>query len=173
MFSFGVGDLASTCVSPVEVFGGSVLVAHGSRRWFCGGSVLILIRILCLVFNVWLGSISPYSLELGFVCVMGLCLWCLSQGRIGLVLVYLCCRLVDKHSLHVAWYVWDMVPSRVFVFLAVVFEVVSILSGLFDICSLWKEAFDWLEFGLFKLMVSVTVVGVRYYVPPVVCLPMF
>lgn len=135
--------------------------------------MLILIRILCLVFNVWLGSISPYSLELGFVYVMGLCLWCLSRGRIGLFSVYLCCRLVDKHSLHVAWYVWDTVPSRVFVFLAVVFEVVSILSGLFDICSLWKEAFDWLEFGLFKLMVSVTVVGVRYYVPPVVSLPMF
>lgn len=75
------------------------------------------------------------------------------------------CQFADEHFLHVAWYVWDMVPSKVLVFLAVVEEVLSKLSGLFFFCSLWREAINWLEFGLFKFMVPVTVFGVRSYVP--------
>lgn len=69
-------------------------------------------------------------------------------------------------------------PSRMFVFLAAVYEVVSILSELSVICSMWKKSIEWLEFELFKLMVPVTVFGVRSYVPtsphptPVVSLPM-
>ena len=84
----GVGVCGTVCTSLAAIFG-FLLVAYGSS-WVCGGSVLILIGILCLVFNVWLGSISPYSLELGFVRVMVFCLGCLPRGRIDLFSVYLC-----------------------------------------------------------------------------------
>lgn len=46
---FGVGDLATACVSPVEVFGGSVLASLG-RTWVRGGSMLFLIRVLIFAF---------------------------------------------------------------------------------------------------------------------------
>ena len=58
------------------------------------------------------------------------------------------------------------------IFPAIIYEVLSRLSGLSVICSLWKESIDWLEVGLFNLMVSVTVFGVRSYVPPIVCFSM-
>lgn len=89
-------------------------------------------------------------------------LWCLSWRRIGLFLVYFYGQFADEYSLHVDRYVWDMVSSRVVIFLVVIYKILSRLSGSFIICNLWKKAISWLEFRLFKLIVSITVFEVRY-----------
>ena len=167
----GGGGLVTVFSSLAEFVKGSVLAAWG-RPCVCGGSLLFFTGVLIFVSGFWLGSISPYSSELGFGEVVVIWMWCLFPGQIGLFLVYSYCQFADEHYLHVVWYVWVTVPSRVLVFMAVVEGVLSKFSGLSVICSLWKEAIGWLEFELFKLMVSVTVSGVRPYVPPVVSLPM-
>ena len=168
----GVGGFATACTRPAEVNLWVLVLASWGRDWDGSGSLVFFIRVLFPVIVFWLGSISPYSVELGLGQITGLWSWCLFRRRVGLYSVYFYGQFAYEHSLHMDWYDWDMVPSRVFVFLAVVYGVLSRFSEGSVLCNLWKEVIDWLEFGLVKLMVPVTIFGVRSYVPPVVCIPM-
>lgn len=77
---FDEGDRATVCVSPVEVFGSSVLASLG-RTWVRDGSLLFFSRFF-FVIVFWLGSISPYYFEIGLGEVGVVWLWCLSRGQI-------------------------------------------------------------------------------------------
>ena len=91
-------------------------------------------RVLFLGF--WLGLISPYSLELGFGFIVGPWLWRYSWGQFVSNSVCFCRQFADIRSLHVVWYVLERGVEEGVVFLAVVYEVLSGLSGLFFISSL-------------------------------------
>lgn len=102
---------------------------HGSL-FPCFVSILVLV--------VLFGLISPYSFELGLGHFVVPWWWRYSRGRFDQYLVYSCCQFADERSLHVVWYVWDTVWKRAIVFMAVVYEVLSRLLGLFFTSSLWK-----------------------------------
>ena len=122
---------------------------------------------VCFWFLVfWLGQFRPYSLELGLGFKVVSWLWCFSCGLIVSILVCCCHQFADKRSLHVVWYVWSAVWKRTVIFLAVVYEVLSRLLGLFCISSLWKAIIVvrvWapLAHGICNR------VGVKVYVSPI------
>jgi hypothetical protein len=62
--------------SGAAVVGDSLLVSCG-RGWICGGFTNM---VLILVSIFWLGSISPYSCELGLDFFAVSWLWCHSRG---------------------------------------------------------------------------------------------
>ena len=106
-------------------------------------------RVLFLSF--WLGLISLYSFELGFGFIVGPWLWRYSWGQFVSNSVCFCRQFADIRSLHVVWYVLERGVEEGVVFLAVVYEVLSGLSGLFFISSLCGR-FLWFKVGSFWLI---------------------
>ena len=98
------------------------------------GNLLRLFRVLFCGFQ--LGQISPYSFELGLGYKVVSCLWRSSRGLIVSNSVYFHCQYADIRSLHVVWYVLERGVEEGVVVRAVVYEVLSELSGLFFISSL-------------------------------------
>lgn len=133
-----VGGFVPTCTSPMVVVVGDSLLMSWGRGWICGDFI---IRV-----SIWLGSISPYSFELGLGLLVVSWLWHHSRGRVGQHSVYSCCQVANERSLHLIWYDWSAVWKRAIVILAVVYEVLSKLLGLLCISSLWKAIMvvsDW------------------------------
>ena len=118
---------------------------EASRRgFFC-----YFFRVLFL--DGWFGLISPYSLELGFGFIVRPWLWRYSWGLIVSNSVCFCHQYADIGSLHVVWYVLERGVEEGVVFLAVVYEVLSELSGLFLISNLCGR-FLWFKVGPFWLI---------------------
>lgn len=139
---FEVGGCVTIWTSPTEVFRGSMLPTFEPR--FGSNRCYFLLGLYFWFFL--LGSISLYSFEPRF-------------GSNG-------CAMVGVSFPMTNWFIfgWDMVPSCLHFFF--VKEVLSKFSILSVICSLYKESIDGLEFESLKLMVPVTVFGVKSYVPP-------
>ena len=76
----GVGDLVPTCSSPAVIVVGDSLLMPWGRGWIRGG---FFIRALILVSGFWLGSISPYSFELGLRFSVVPLLWRHYRGQVG------------------------------------------------------------------------------------------
>ena len=100
---------------------------------------------------VCLGLISPYSYELGFGFIVVPWIWRYSRGLIASISVCFCRQYADIRSLHVVWYFLGRGVEEGVVFLAIVYEVLSELSGLFFISSL-RGRFLWFEVGPFWLI---------------------
>ena len=132
------------------VVGDPILIGQGRRvvcRWFwsCVFKVFVLGLIVCL------GLISPYSFELGFSFIVVPWIWRYSRGLIASISVCFCRQYADIRSLHVVWYGLERGVEEGVVVLAVVYEVLSRLSGLCFISSL-RGQFMWFKVGPFWLI---------------------
>ena len=149
-FNSSVEGLDLAYIIPaVKFVGVPVLVPRGRKvdcDWYC-----LFARVFVIVFGFSVGLISPYSLELGLGLKVVPWLWRFSRGQIASTSVCFCRQYADIRSLHVVWYFLERGVEEGVVFLAVVYEVLSGLSGLFFISSLGGR-FLWFEVGPFWLI---------------------
>ena len=128
---------------------GKMEAALWRRKGDRGGPSVYFVRVLFC--GCWFGQISPYSFELGLGLFVVPWLWWFSWGLIVSTSVCFCRQYAGIQSLHVVWYVLERGVEEGVVIMAVVYEVLSELSGLFFISSPCGR-FLWLKVGPFWLI---------------------